>query len=44
MDAADDRDLIDNYQDRRVWLVQPDSQPAQISPYTLSPQQGASLR
>ncbi|MFY9935711.1 MAG: hypothetical protein WAK33_02510 [Silvibacterium sp.] len=44
MDAADDRDLIDNYQDRRVWLVQPDSQPAQISPYTLSPQQGASLQ
>lgn len=43
MDSADDRDLIRYYKDRRVWLVQPDLQPVQISPYTLSRQEGASL-
>jgi hypothetical protein len=43
MDSAEDRDLIGYYRDRRVWLVQPDLQPAQLSPYTLSRQEGASL-
>jgi hypothetical protein len=43
MDSADDRDLIHYYKDRRVWLVQPDVQPAQISPYPMSRQEGASL-
>ncbi len=42
--STDDRDLIRYYKDRRVWLVQPDLQPAQISPYTLPRQQGASLQ
>jgi hypothetical protein len=44
MDSADDGDLIHYYKDRRVWLVQPDSQPAQISPYPMSRQEGASMR
>ena len=39
MDSADDGDLIHYYKDRRVWLVQPDSQPAQISPYPMSRQE-----
>ena len=43
MHSAEDRDLIGYYKDRRVWLVQPDLQPAQLSPYTLSRQEGASL-
>src|SRR5271166_392719 len=43
MDSAEDRDLLHYYKDRRVWLVQPDLQPAQISPYPLSRQEGAFL-
>jgi hypothetical protein len=35
MDAANDLELIHYYKDRNVWLVQPDQQPAEISPYTL---------
>lgn len=42
LDTAGDLDLIRYYKDRKVWLVQPDAQPAQISPYTLSPQEDAS--
>jgi hypothetical protein len=33
MDTANDLELIHYYNDRRVWLVQPDKQPAEISPY-----------
>ena len=33
MDAADNLELIQHYPDRQVWLVQPDSNPADISPY-----------
>jgi len=33
MDPADNKDLIDYYKDRKVWLVQPDAQPPTISPY-----------
>jgi hypothetical protein len=36
MDSANDLELIHYYKDRKVWLVQPDKQPAEISPYTLS--------
>jgi len=43
MDSADDRDLLRYYRDRRVWLVQPDLQPARISPYPRSRLEGASL-
>jgi hypothetical protein len=34
MDAADDLELIHYYKGRNVWLVTPDKQPAEISPYT----------
>jgi len=33
MDAANNLDLIHHYPDRQVWLMQPDLQPAAISPY-----------
>jgi hypothetical protein len=39
MDAANDLELIHYYKDRRVWLVQPDMKPAQVSPYTPPAQQ-----
>src|SRR5664279_4777377 len=40
MDTADNLELIRFYQDRHVWLVQPDTQPPQVSPYPM-PEQGA---
>jgi hypothetical protein len=39
MDAANNRELIDYYKDRKAWLVEPDSFPAGVSPY-LIPDQG----
>jgi hypothetical protein len=33
MDASDNAELLRYYQDRRVWLVEPDAMPAKISPY-----------
>jgi hypothetical protein len=44
MDAANNLELIHYYKDRNVWLVQPDMQPAQVSPYSLSRQETAGLR
>jgi hypothetical protein len=38
MGPANDLELIHYYKDRRVWLVQPDMRPAQISQYALSGQ------
>jgi hypothetical protein len=35
MDAADNLRLIHYYPDRKVWLVQLDTQPATISPYSI---------
>jgi hypothetical protein len=35
MDAANDLELIHYYKDRNVWLVQPDKQPTEISPYSV---------
>jgi hypothetical protein len=35
MNAVDDRELINYYKDRKVWLVQPDKQPADVSPYSV---------
>ncbi len=35
MGAADNRELIQYYKDRQVWLVQPDMRPAKLSPYPL---------
>jgi hypothetical protein len=34
MDETENLELIDYYKDRKVWLVQPDTQPVEISPYT----------
>ncbi len=36
MDAANNRELIDYYPNRKVWLVEPDSVPAKVSPYPQS--------
>jgi hypothetical protein len=36
-DSASDRELLDYYHDRKVWLVEPDSTPARISTYQLPP-------
>jgi hypothetical protein len=33
MDPGADRELIHYYKDRHIWLVQPDVQPAELSPY-----------
>jgi hypothetical protein len=43
MDSANDLELIDHYKDRKVWLVQPDTQPAE-TPYPASPLQSVLLR
>jgi hypothetical protein len=40
MDTTDNLELTRYYQDRHVWLVQPDTQPPQVSPYPM-PEQGA---
>lgn len=39
MDAADNLALIRYYKDRTVWLVQPDKNPPEITPYTASKHQ-----
>jgi hypothetical protein len=44
MDAANNVALMQYYKDRKVWLVQPDSSPAQVSPYTVDAESGAALR
>lgn len=38
MDAADNLELIQYYQGRHVWLVQPDMQPPEVSPYPMPEQ------
>jgi hypothetical protein len=43
MDSANDLELIDHYKDRKVWLVQPDTQP-KATPYPASLLQGVLLR
>jgi hypothetical protein len=35
IDAAHNLELMHYYSDRKVWLVQPDSVPAKVSPYTM---------
>jgi hypothetical protein len=37
VDSTSDRELFNYYRDRQVWLVEPDSTPARISPYQLPP-------
>ena len=36
MDEAENLELFHYYKDRTVWLVEPDTKPARVSPY-LSP-------
>jgi hypothetical protein len=36
MSAADNRELLDYYKDRKVWLVEPDQTPPVVSPYPTS--------
>jgi hypothetical protein len=38
MDAANNREIINYYKDRKVWLVQPDYQRATVTPYSISGQ------
>ncbi len=33
MQPAEDLELIHHYKDRNIWLIQPDKEPAEISPY-----------
>ena len=40
MGTADNLELIHYYRDRQVWLVQPDTQPPEVSAYPM-PKQGA---
>jgi hypothetical protein len=35
MDEANNLELIKYYRDRHVWLVEPDSTPATVSPYPM---------
>lgn len=37
MGATENEELIHHYPDRRAWLVEPDEQPASVSPYTAAP-------
>jgi len=39
MDEAENLELMNYYRDRTVWLVQPDSKPAQVSLYPSLAQQ-----
>lgn len=38
MGASENRELIDYYRDRKVWLVQMETHPAAVSPYSLTEQ------
>jgi hypothetical protein len=44
MQTADDQQLVEYYKGRNVWLIQPDSEPAEISPYGVSKRESAALR
>jgi hypothetical protein len=37
MGAAGNRELLDYYKDRKVWLAEPDQVPPKVSPYPGSP-------
>ena len=44
MGPSENLELIRFYKDRTVWLVQPDTQPAQLSPYPIPAQESAVLK
>ena len=37
MDAAENRELLKYFRDRRVWLVEADETPPRVSPYPVQP-------
>jgi hypothetical protein len=37
MDEANNRELLQYYGNRKVWLVQPDSLPSSLTPYPVTP-------
>jgi hypothetical protein len=41
MGAERNRELIDYYHNRRVWLLQPDLRPMSLTPYPDGPADGA---
>ncbi len=43
MGAAKNRELIQFYKNRKVWLVQPDTQPVAVTPYFLAEQEAAPI-
>jgi len=44
MDAAHNLELMGYYRDRKVWLVEPDSIPAVVTPYPATPEPAANLQ
>jgi hypothetical protein len=44
MDAQNNDELFRYYKDRKVWLVQPDAQPATLTPYPEQPNPGLASR
>lgn len=44
MDPAENLELINYYKGRNVWLIQPDTNPVQLSPYPVQGQEAASLK
>lgn len=43
MGPGENRELIQYYKDRRVWLVQPDKNSAQVAPYSIDSTAGSAL-
>jgi hypothetical protein len=35
VDPVSDRELLNYYRDRQVWLIEPDETPARVSPYPI---------
>jgi len=44
MSVAENRELLDYYKDRKVWLVEPDQTPPKVAPYPADPADGLSER
>jgi hypothetical protein len=37
MSPEQDRELVEYYRNRKVWLVEPDQTPPRVTPYALNP-------
>ncbi len=44
LDPADNKELIDHYRNRTVWLVEPDATPARVTPYPVYAANSAGAR